>query len=127
MADQNPSVTLIRRLQRRTEDGRLAWQESTSANAFLAAFADHSVEVSDLGSDYSPDYAVRILDDEGHLIEEITLHDVEILMNSGNLSLKLMRELFVAARRSARGADRVVKSILDSLGHDDDDESPFDP
>jgi hypothetical protein len=126
MAEQNPSLTLVKRLHQRTQEGRITWQESTSENTFLTAFPDHSIQISQQGPDYDLDYAVRIFDDEGHLVEEITLADLNV--SSSNLSLKIMRDLFVAARRSAKGADRVVKSILDALGPDDDgddDDIPF--
>ncbi|HZF13450.1 MAG TPA: hypothetical protein VFE33_32050 [Thermoanaerobaculia bacterium] len=117
MAD-HPTVTLIRKLHERTTAGRLRWEETADSSVFQAAFPDYAVQISERGEDYY----LRIFDSEGGLIDDIGDVELGSLIGNPREALVILRETFTNARRSAKGLDRAVRSILDALGQDDNDE-----
>lgn len=121
MAD-HPTVALVKRLRARTAEGRLKWEETTDVGTFQAAFPDYAVQVWEIERmQGANDYFLRIFDSEGGLVEEVNDSDFGGLIGDPRTGLQMMRELFLNARRAAKGVDKAIKSILDALGPDDDD------
>jgi len=120
MAD-HPTVALVKKLRSRTAEGRLKWEEAAEEGTFQAAFPDYAVQVSKMEYRDSSDYFLRIFDSEGGLVEEVSDSDLGGLVGDSGLGFEILRDLFLAARRAAKGLDKAVKSILEALGPDDDD------
>jgi hypothetical protein len=112
---EHPTVTLLRKLHSRTDKGRLKWEETANRYTFQVAFADYVVHISQEGDDYY----LRILDPGGELVEEVSDTDLKKLWMPPQTAYALLHETFVGARRTARGFDRMVHSILDALGDDE--------
>jgi hypothetical protein len=111
-------------LIRKTERGEIDWQE-TLPNVYQVSFKDNSVQLSE--SDNEPSnhdsfcYVVSLLNSEGAVADRFTDEDLDIdeFKAVGGGWFGKLAELFVRARRRARGADKVLDDILKLVDDDD--------
>ena len=99
---------LIEKLLENTRSGNIKWEVTANANRFATSKADYSIIISIEGGNI----CLEIVDDWDEEIERI--NDVDLRDVDSN-SLDVMKSLFVIARRNARGADKAIDDILDSL------------
>lgn len=109
-------VQLLVRLHDKTLKGDLTWEETATDSTFQATFPKYAVQISQRGVDYF----LRILDEDGELVEEAGDEELQ-RMTTSIAVLEKMRTLHIDARRSAKGAAEAVRSILAEL----DDDIPF--
>lgn len=118
-------LLLFTRLYERTRAGALAWAETVDENAFSVAFKDFSVHIYPTRGDHDEtDYIFQIRNDNGEVVDQFRDTELADMFESNDSKFKLyqkVQSLYEIARRSARGADQAVKSILKQL----DDDSPF--
>jgi hypothetical protein len=114
---EQKTVTLVRRLFDRTNDGELGWEEAGDSDGFRAALSNYGVliarrELRDQWGSPLPCYVLRILNQHGRVVEEITAEDF-----GGSLPNpeKVMESLYEGARRRAMGVEEAFESILNSL------------
>jgi len=113
-------VYLVQQLYRRTDDGRVEWEETEIEGVFQAAFPEHTVRLSmHLLDGYVPgseDYVLSIFNTRGLKIEEVS--DTDLAEDLAD-SYEVMKHLYRAARRKAMGVDQALNSILSALGEED--------
>ncbi|HWR37027.1 MAG TPA: hypothetical protein VN622_14285 [Clostridia bacterium] len=120
--------TLVEKLAKKTYAGKLDWQRTAEDDVYQVAFPGYAVRLfTRHGSQGGLDIIVQVLDQNGTLVEEIT--DVDI-PNSTQLdpieAFGYMNDLYKAARRKAMGVDAALKSIIESLDREEnDDDAPF--
>ena len=105
---------LIVRLLLRTGEGKLKWEETPTEGVFQTAFPEYVVRIMER----SNDYVIRVLDSNGSVVEEETDSD---LRGDWPQAYGVMRELYIEARRSAKGVDKAIRDILSALEEEDDD------
>lgn len=118
---EHPTAQLIERLYKRSLAGQLKWQKTSEDDAFQAVFPSYSVRIVEKPGQGIEDYYLKIYDSTGAVVEEVS--DDELATSGYTGAWERMASLFAQARRSARGADEAVRSILSAL--EDDDEIPF--
>lgn len=114
-------LALLDKLRSRTVDGKVDWQRTADDEAYLAPFPNYSVLIfpHDPGEPV-PDYIVRIVDQTGSTIEEISKVDLaQIAQRSPLEAYEFMSELYKGARRKAMGAAQAFDTILESLEKDE--------
>jgi len=118
MADRK-LLTLVERLHRRTQERKVQWGETPKDGVFQAEFGGIIVTLQlrpDPQYPEEPDYIVRILNDEGRLVEQFTNNDLSSLAeNAERHPYRLMSELYDDARRLAMGVDRALDTLLNEL------------
>lgn len=119
-------VTLARRIQERTKEGSLRWEATARENTFQVAFPGSVVQISSwLDSRGRGGYTLRVLNEEGMVLEEITDGVLQKLL-AQEISLEglfgleearsILEEIYTAARRIALGTDRTLDTLLSFLG-----------
>ena len=119
MSDQ-PTALLISTLRDRTDQNRLTWEETGTSDTFQAAFPSHSVQIAEVthyGSS-NPNYVFRIFDSKGEVVEELSGEILGADPRDRAAAQELLKELYTSARRSARGVDQAIRSILEALDDD---------
>jgi hypothetical protein len=101
--------TLITKLHEKTERGEIDWEVTANSSRFATSSADYSILIGEQGDDYD----LFIVDQFDELVERVS--DVDLARDGFNDSLQIMRSLFSQARRNARGTDKVIDDILNSL------------
>jgi len=114
---EQKTVTLLRRLFDRTNDGELGWEEAGDADGFRADLSGYQVlilrrEVRDQFGNPNKTYILSILNPDGRLIEEITPEDFGTSLPNPE---RVMESLYEGARRRAMGVEEAFESILSSL------------
>ena len=115
---------ILEGLARRTADGRLQWTLSAEDDEFVASIGTVSIIVRQQGFDpLLPGRRIRqveILNEKGRPVEIIqasSSFDFEAFNALDNRErVRLLDELYVAARRSALDADATIKQLRESLG-----------
>ena len=106
-------VQILQLLQKRTGDGEIVW-EQRSTNAFVAQVGSSVVQLEEIPSrSPEPDYKVSLFNEDGDLAESFT--DVTLYDELDERFYSTMQKLFVAARRSALGADKTFDDIISAL------------
>ena len=103
----------------KTEAGNVAWEPTASDDVFQVAFPQYSVQISTQPSvepDAEVDYIMRIFNQQGTLVEEVTDIDVRKSLEG---AFQIMREIHDGARRKAMGVDDALTNILSELDKDD--------
>jgi len=100
---------LIVRLHQKTEKNKVDWETTASSNRYLTSSAEYSIIISEEGEDFF----LTITDNWDDLIESIG--DPELKEINPD-AFNLMKSLYSLARRNARGVDKAIDEILDSLG-----------
>lgn len=106
----------------RSKEGKLNWSEGVNTNSFQVAFSEYSVVLSAQDTDHiDVDYSLLVMNTDGEIVDEITDNE----MAQGTLDpkkiYKKFHDLFEMARRTARGSDEALNSIIEEL----DDGMPF--
>src|SRR5205807_6830201 len=105
---ESKAAALIARLHDRTKEGKISWERTVDEGVFRATFGATSLSLvpgktSDGWGNYDPTTLLRIFNDEGSVIEEISSETV------GQRALAdLMQELYELARRQAMGVDQIL-------------------
>ena len=115
---------ILAELVRRTADGRLHWMLSAEDDEFVASIGAVSMIVRQQGFDPLRlggwIHQVEILNERGRTVEVIQASTSlgELAFDSpDNLNrVRLLDELYAAARRSALDADATIKQLRESLG-----------
>ena len=111
-------VSLVRKLAKKQEEGRLDWKETETDGQFQVSFSDYGLRIFQRsGRGGSTDIIIAIYDAEGSVIDEFSDEDIKAEMEN---SYQVMSSLFGAARRSALGVEKALQNILNEL-----DEEPY--
>lgn len=103
------TFTLIKKLHEKTEHGEIDWEVTAHSSRFATSSSDYSILIGEEGNDYY----LTIVDKFDELVERIS--DVDLSNDGYHDSLTIMKSLFSLARRNARGADKAIDDILNSL------------
>jgi hypothetical protein len=130
MADDK-IVTLAKRIQERTKEGALRWEVTARENTFQVAFPESVVQISRwLDSRGREGYALRILNAEGLVLEDITEHTLQDVLRQSMTAhegflgepspemaaRRIMEDIYTSARRIALGTDRALEDLIKRLG-----------
>ncbi len=110
---------IIVKLVERTKAGSVTWEETGNRGVFQAAFPGYTIQVFSRENEDDPDvldYIVRIVNEEGNVLEEVADLELREVMEH---PLSTMKELYGLARRSALGVDEALNRILSSLEQKD--------
>lgn len=110
---------IIVKLLERTKAGSVPWEETGKQEVFQAAFPGYTIQVFSRENENDPDvldYVVRIVNEEGNVLEEVADPELSDVMEK---PLETMKELYAVARRSALGVDEALNRILSSLEEKD--------
>lgn len=121
-----PILQVVTKLLQRTMAGGVQWNSTGNDHSFMTVFPENTIQISELVSDYddSLSYLLRIFDADGKVVEEVD--EVSLAMEGMNqhLASRQLRDLFAGARRTARGANRAIQTILKALDHPPDPNRP---
>ncbi|MCJ2091437.1 hypothetical protein MKK67_02775 [Methylobacterium sp. J-072] len=104
---------LVERLLDRTQAGELSWQEGVRPDTFQVSFPNNSVQVIPIDNGKLNEFQIAIIDHFGRVVDNVTNAQLDRFTPhpSGPWS-SVMKELYVAARRSAFNADAAIDNIL---------------
>ena len=108
-------ILVIQKLIDKTSAGEIGWEETELENVYQAVFPEYSVRIWPRGEDF----VLGIFNAQGALIEEVS--DVA-LKDELSDSYRIMKDLYLSARRAAMGVDQALDEILSSLEEKKDDE-----
>ena len=100
---------LVVRLYEQTANGKIDWEITATSEKYLTTSATYSIIISE----EEPDYVLTIMDKYDDLIERVSDND---LREFNEDAYELMRSLYISARRNARGVDKAIDDILNTLG-----------
>ena len=121
-------VLLVKRLNRATVDGLIHWEKTIVEFVYHAAFGRYVIELfsrDNIAEADALDYVLRIYDEDGKVIEEVTDVDLAASFESEEAAYKVMRDTYFLARRSAEGVDEAIDSILKELTQIERQNIPF--
>jgi hypothetical protein len=121
----NPMIVkMIELLLARTKEAKVKWEETATEGVFQMAFPLYVVQLAEISSaaGQPTDYVVRVFDQGGSLVEQVADTDLQEHFSRSNEAFRIMRDLYNEARRSAKGVNTAIRSILDAL---EDDDIPF--
>jgi hypothetical protein len=128
MADPKLSI-LLKRLSKRTREGKIAWAKTIEDDKFQTAFPEGiAIQLSKRPSrdPDSPadaiDYVLTILNEEGDIVEELSDLDFDH-SDLGENPYVLMREMHNTARRIAMGAEKAIDALLSTLEDPEDEKN----
>jgi hypothetical protein len=110
--------TLVTKLRDRTRDGSTSWEVSPTKNTFQTATPKFVVSITEIPNAIGePDYAFRVYDESGRIIEQTTDAD---LLRAGVATppfnpFRTMQDLYTLARRNAMRVESALDEILSSL------------
>jgi hypothetical protein len=111
-------VALLKKLDEKTGRGEIDWEETSDPNCYRVVFTDYivrirKVTVEDSWGNLVRDYfTIEIVDDQGRIIDEAENKELEQFLEN---PYEVFKELYVAARRKALGADKALDEILSKL------------
>ncbi len=122
----NKSTQLLLKLLEKTKRGDIQWNETEIEGTFQAAFPAYSVRIS---SEAEPgkalsDYFLKIYNQEGKQIEEISQYTVADDLNSSYEAGQKLQELYEMARRIAMHVEEALDNLLLELEKKEDNEPP---
>lgn len=101
-------VNLINALVERTEDREISWEATAWNNKFMCLLSGYSVGITQ-----DEEFTTLTIEDAlGEIIEQIRDNDLHGPYIQAAFKL---RSLFVSARRNAKGADKAIDEIINSL------------
>ncbi len=112
---------LVLKLAEKTSASEINWEQTAEDGTYQAAFADYSVHLYMIyNREGSPDIFIRIHDENGNVIEEISDMDLREF-NTDDINFYIvMKNMYDISRRQALGTEKIVNKILDIL----DDKEP---
>lgn len=90
-----------------TRQGKIIWEETAREDEFSASFAKGAISISKELQD--------LVDGEAAWGHKLSLYNEDGDLTEEEWDLDRFSELYKEARRSARGAERTVDSLLDEL------------
>jgi len=118
---ENRLVTLVRRLHKRSLDGKLSWENTAKDGTYQCSFPNYVVQLHARPSREEPDsmdYILSILNNENVLIERIDDMQLTREIKEGGSAYALMGEMYTAVRRIALGTEAAIDALLEELGDD---------
>lgn len=103
---------LVVRLSEKTISKQVDWEVTASPDKYLTTSSNYSIIISEEG-EQGDDYFLTITDELDELIDRVG--DPELTEVNEN-AYHIMQNMFVSARRNARGVDKAIDDILESLG-----------
>ncbi|MEL7729676.1 hypothetical protein AAG612_09075 [Citromicrobium bathyomarinum] len=123
---------LVEGLHRQTLIGERQWTSASTKNTFATKVGDKRIEVLKEVSDRGSDIWIIVYDSTGTAVESFsdnTFGDLRPTVGDYGGYYPLMKDLFDAAGRNARGADKVISDLLNDLGLSEiqggEDDIPF--
>ena len=111
---------LVESLLDQSHAGALEWKPTARDSAFQVSFRANSLQISE---NQHPEfveegvyYMISLINSEGLTVDTFTAADLRDLPDGKNY-WSMMREIYQLARRTALGADKVLKDILGELGY----------
>lgn len=116
---------LVVKLHKRTDEGKLRWEQTATKGVFLTSLSDFSIEVAKADPEAEAEdaeFAFTIFNKDGDDVESFTDDDLSTLTpaEKDRTYRKLMRDIYAKARRDALGAEEAVDSLLEILDDDED-------
>lgn len=109
MEPSNRLLQLVDTLRSRTRAGRANWMQGSQDDTFLWSTTSGSVVVFPKDHDNQPPYVVRILGEEGQVLEEETFFGDDDAFDN-------VLALYKAARGNALDIDSTIDRLLGELG-----------
>ena len=116
--------TLIDLLISKTAKGEISWRQTIDEDSYKVDFARHSLKLTyiDTSERGDAECIVTLINEQGQEADSFTDSDLDD-HSKPNPSEKYywfrkMKELFLSARRSALGSDKVLDEIMNELGDD---------
>jgi hypothetical protein len=118
---------LLNRLISKTNKGELEWRAGPTSESFQVALKRNSIRITQTTPELSEHalFTIDVIDSNGDIVDDFTDYDLD-MMEFGEANAyyyQNMRDLFESARRRARGADKVLRDVLNELA--DEDDIPF--
>lgn len=104
-------ATLLPKLMKATETGKLSWDKRRPFSGYTTKLDDYTIQTWEWSDDSSPEnsgVSLRLTDEKDAVIDEMVVDEY----SSGYQQL---RELFLAARRSALKVDAVIAGLESKL------------
>ena len=99
---------ILTTLLERTREDKVGWQTTADESTFLAVLGKASVTIEE--SEYTNKVVLRILNQEGRLIESLAISSESTAAVDDQLT-----ELYTKARRIALGVDSQLEDLLKEL------------
>lgn len=124
--------SLVEGLYLATVRGSMRWIAVQNSNSFLTSLNHGRLELAeDENEKGEPLFIVNIYNSDGALVDSFN-DEIMRGLRPSTLSesnyFDAMRNMFSLAKRSATGADKIIKGIIDEIGAptiDSDDDVPF--
>lgn len=105
----------------KSQAGELDWQPSVVEGAYQVSIKTNTIRLAEVPSRdpdvESPDYVISLINREGREIDTFTDGDLNAAEVLGQKTwFRKLRDLYVAARRSALGSEKFLSDILRDLG-----------
>jgi hypothetical protein len=101
--------------------GELEWQPSVSENSFQVSIKSNTVRLAEVPSrdidSESPDYVISLINDQGIEVDTFSDIDLNATEAQGQKNwYRQLKNLYVTARRTALGSEKVLSDVLRDLG-----------
>ena len=124
-------LTLVKNIQDRTNSGTLRWEATARSDTFQVAFLNAVVQISKTIAPFLT-HSLRILNEEGVVLEEITELTLNKIFNQKEKQMQapkkelvesygfldpdqVLEDIYTSARRNALGVDRKLDLLLNEL------------
>jgi hypothetical protein len=104
--------------------GELEWQPSVSEDSYQVSIKTNTIRLTEAPSrdpdSESPDYVISIINRDG--LEVDTFSDIDLNATEAQgqkVWFRQLKNLYVTARRTALGSDKVLSDVLRDLGDDE--------
>lgn len=114
-------AALVRRLYEKTMAGQLDWKVAARDRAFQVSFSSYTVRLVEADdpdpNEEEPDYFIELINEDGDLADGISYMDLKGSEGApvNDNWWQTLRQIYSRARRTARGADRALDTILKEL------------
>jgi hypothetical protein len=121
MAATDNQKKLATLLVSKSAKGELEWQPSVSEDSYQVSIKTNTIRLAEVPSrdpdSESPDYVISIINSEGREVDTFSDIDLNQTEQQGQKNwFRQLRGLYVTARRTALGSDKVLGDVLRDLG-----------
>ena len=107
-------------LSNQTLQNKITWKQTEDATTFVVSFPQYSVFISkeEFEDSYGREQAahvLRITNENGEIVEEVTSYDLQSHLSD---SWGTLKEMYETARRQAMGVEKALDSILEIIDPD---------
>ncbi|MDW7552608.1 MULTISPECIES: hypothetical protein [Azospirillum] len=108
---------LVDLLDVKTADSSLLWYDDGSDSRFFAQLGAFSIRIYRVSLEFGDDFDIyiEIVDENGDVIDSFSDLSLKDLNTDKINYYRKMNKLYVAARRSAKGADKAIDSVISEL------------